>query len=100
MTFEEIINRLIDKLRAHAAGKLGHMQQEPYKGDLFRIFASAYNSGFMEKSAGSQYLSADSLRDLLVARAPDIIDNKVVYDFFDLWSEWRYAWDHANQKGN
>jgi hypothetical protein len=36
MTFEDIINQLIDKLRAHAAGKLGHMQQEPYKGDLYR----------------------------------------------------------------
>ena len=100
MTFDEITNQLIDKLRGHAANKLGHMQQEPYKEDLFRLFAAAYNGGFMERSAESHYLSTDSLRELLVVRAPDIINNKSVYDLLDMWTEWRYAWDKSHLKNS
>ena len=38
------------------------------KGDFFRLFAAAFNAGLLDReSAGSEYLSADALSDVLMA---------------------------------
>ena len=90
----EIINFLDSRLPPPAGGG-GNMSQEPYRGDLFNLFSESYNNGDMNLSA-RPYLSADGLREFIVARWQNGTQeqrNKQIDRLCTMWHEWRYAWD-------
>ena len=93
MSREETIRQIERLLREHKDGLRGSPHQEPYKGDFFSIFASAFNSGLLDSSS----LGVDALADVLLARAPDLLKHESWEAFRTFWSEWRYAWNHAHQ---
>lgn len=70
--------------------------QEPYKGDFFRLFREAYRNGYCDVSS-SPRLTADRLRDILIARCTSGNEqqrDKLIEQLCDMWDEWRYARDH------
>ena len=88
---DEAINLLDQTLR----DVRGHISQGPYKGDLFRIFANAYNTDLD--------LTADRLTRIMIERWPErAFDEKARQEALErlhsYWSEWTYAWDNAYRK--
>jgi hypothetical protein len=47
MDREEIIEGIITYLRQHKNNLRGSIHQEPYKGDFFKLFAAAFNAGYL-----------------------------------------------------
>ena len=96
MNAEEIIAEVIAFLNSSLPGRgVGNMGQEPYRGDLFKLFGEAYNNGYMNRDA-RPYLSADGLRDIIVARWQDGTQeqrDELIDRLCTMWQEWRYAWD-------
>lgn len=101
MDQEEIISTALTYLKQHLdeKGMRGHMDQEPYKGDWFRLFKEAYNNNYFDYSA-SPLLTGDAFRDALVARwfDEDRDDEKteLLTQLINKCDEWRYAWDNYN----
>ena len=101
MNQEEIISTALTYLKEHLDknGMRGHMDQEPYKGDFFRLFKEAYINNYFDSSS-SPLLTGDALRDALVARWFD--DNRddekteLLTQLVNKWDAWRYAWDNYN----
>ena len=98
MNAEEIINEIVEFLDSRLpppAGGGGNMHQEPYRSDLFNLFSEAYGNGDMNQGA-SPYLSADGLRDYIVARWQNGTQeqrDKQIDRLCTMWREWMYAWD-------
>ena len=98
MNAEEIITEIIAFLDARLpppAGGGGYMGQEPYKGDLFNLFSEAYHNGYINLGA-SPYLSADGLKEIIVARWQNGTEDqryKQIDRLCTMWQEWHYAWD-------
>jgi hypothetical protein len=99
MTKDEIILTMIQFLDQHYEGKLrGSMHQEPYKGDLFKLFVEAYNNGYIHDS--SQPLTAGALPDTIVPKwftsdeKANAKRTELLTTLSSFWSEWQYAWDH------
>src|ERR1700682_4205205 len=66
MSLDEIVDGIIRLLRAR--DELGgHFQQEPYKGDFFRLFVAASETGLLKQSAPKS-LKLDSLISIISAR--------------------------------
>ena len=98
MNRDEIIREVIDLLEQHLGGTRGAMDQEPYKGDFFKLFKEAYRQGLMEPG-GQRMLTADALSGVLAERffTEDSQDDKrrdLMEQLYIKWAEWRYAWDH------
>jgi hypothetical protein len=91
----EIVDPVIELLRQHNENLRGTIHQEPYKGDFFRLFADAFNSGMMSRYHDCLY--ADALRDAINERAPDMLDTKTWHELYSMWSAWTYAWQHAEK---
>jgi hypothetical protein len=102
MSYDEIIEGLIDLLRQHKEGVRGSIGQEPNKGDLFKLFSSASKEGFLDRSAGTNNLRADAMADTLVDIAPELVDssahNTTWSELYTFWREWTYAWTHADER--
>jgi hypothetical protein len=94
MTLEEVIGGVIELLRQHKDGLRGNLQQEPYKGDFFKLFATAFNKSLRGQN---DYLTGDALRDVVVSRAPEVVDDKVLENLSSLWREWSYAWERRSE---
>lgn len=92
MDYDQIVQEIAGLLRQHMDGLRGTIHQEPYKGDFFRLFAAAFNAGLMESQGEGNYLSADALRDVLAARAPETLECKEFHELHTFWKEWTYAW--------
>ena len=85
----QIADEAIEYLDLHLRGVHGGMSQEPYKGELFRIFEKAYNADLD--------LKADRLTDIMMDRWPESDFNKkarqkALERLHTYWSEWTYAW--------
>jgi hypothetical protein len=99
VTQEEIIVQVLQLLHMHLKGVLGHIGQEPYKGDFFELFRQAYCNRYFDRSS-SPLLTGDAFREILVARWFDEDASlneertKLIDLLFTKWEEWRYAWDH------
>lgn len=92
MTREELLDRVEELLRQHKDGLRGSIHREPNKGELFRLFASAFNSGLIDAPERSDNLCADVLIDTLAGRAPELKEQGPWNDVYRLWSAWTYAW--------
>ncbi len=96
MSPEFIVLDLIKYLRLW---KNANIDQEPYKRDLFNIFASAFNSGMLTRNDD---LNVDKLTKFILESAEDVVDVGHPYTnwnkFRKSWDEWTYAWIHASQR--
>jgi hypothetical protein len=95
MTLDEIVNEII-KLLTTRDELGGYFQQEPYKGDFFRLFVAAYEAGLLKDSAAKS-LKHDSLVSIICARDPDVFDGKTWPMLSAAWPEWDYAWSHGKR---
>ena len=98
MNNEDIIQAVESLLRGHAEGIYGYPRQEPYKGQFFRQFANAFNAGWLDRSAGPNFLSAEILTETIAAREPDLAEQEAWKILYSFWQEWAYAWNHSNLK--
>jgi hypothetical protein len=95
MSSDEIVNEIIRLIRTR--DQLGgHFQQEPYKGDFFRLFVAAFDAGLLKASAPKS-LKLDSLISAISVRDPEISDGETWSIFSAAWPEWDYAWSHAGR---
>ena len=99
MIYREVLEAIIDYLRMHRRGSVGYLGQEPYKGDLFKLFAKAYNAGLTELDTAPprELLTGDALGSVIMERAPEFAEGgEEVYFLTQKWDEWRYAWKHVD----
>ena len=64
MKRDEIIEEVTSYLNSQFQGGKGSIHQEPYKMDAFKLFAEAYNQGFIEDGS----LRADALQEAIKAQ--------------------------------
>ena len=102
MTQDDVIAQIIEFLDGQLKDIRGHIAQEPYKGDVFKLFKDAYHNGYFDESSRPG-LRGDALRDIIVARwftHDDAEDEKrweLMNQFSARWDEWRYAWDNYDE---
>jgi hypothetical protein len=95
MTLDEIVDEIIQLTRTR--DELGgYFQQEPYKGDFFRLFVAAFDAGLLKPTAPKS-LKLDSLIDIIGVRDPDVFDGETWTMFSAAWPEWDYAWSRAKE---
>ena len=95
MTLDEIVDEIIRLIRTR--DELGgYFQQEPYKGDFFRLFVAAFDAGLLRPTAPKS-LKLDSLISIIGARDPDVFDGETWPMFSAAWPEWDYAWSRAKE---
>ena len=99
MTGEEIIRRIQEYLEQHRQGTRGHITQDPYKEDIFKLFREAYEGGYFNIGSNPR-LTGDAIRDILNERwikSLEMQDRMAAADILErllsMWSEWKYAWD-------
>jgi hypothetical protein len=90
MIVDEVVDKIIEQLRLQDKHG-GYFHQEPYKGDFFRLFVEAAETG-------DDGLRADRLTSMIDARAPEVIDGKNWPLLRAAWPEWDYAWSRAKSK--
>ncbi|WP_027710405.1 hypothetical protein [Zooshikella ganghwensis] len=99
MNQEKIIQEAVEYLRQHINqhGTRGYIDQEPYKGDWFKLFKVAYINNYLDGSS-TPCLASDSFRSILVDRwfDGDRDDEKteLLEMLINKWTEWKYAWDN------
>jgi hypothetical protein len=94
MTKDEIVDGVIGLLRQHKEGARRSIHQDPYKHDLFALFAEAFNGGMM-RGHEDDALYADKLVNLVTVRAPDLCEGEAWRALYSFWADWTYAWQHA-----
>jgi len=95
MSIDEIVNEIIRLVRARDTNG-GYFNQEPYKGEFFRLFVAAWDAGLL-KRAGPKNLKLDNLISLVGASNPEIFDGETWLMLSAAWPEWDYAWAHAKR---
>jgi len=102
MTGEEILVQLNKLLDRHLQIG-GHIQQEPYKGDFFKLFVDAFKNDYFRSSAHLR-LTGDAIRDYFVenvCREENAYNDrklKLLSDVLHIWDEWYYALDRARKE--
>lgn len=95
MDREEIIQGVVNFLRLYK--DVGTIHQEPYRENVFRLFAAAFNGGLIASPAHPGYLSADALANIIAERAPEVVNSKNCHDLHTFWEEWTYAWRRCGE---
>lgn len=94
MTAPEIFRKIEEHLDMTHKQILGNMRQDPYRSDLFKLFAEAYRNRFFDEES-EPLLTGDAILVKLERRW--VADNeerrKLLWDFTTMWNDWRYAWD-------
>jgi hypothetical protein len=67
--------------------------QEPYRSDLFKLFAASHDSCHLHGDQILEYLKDQWLPGKNLSED----DRNAVSDICQAWSEWRYAWDKRPQ---
>ncbi len=100
MQAEEILDALEEYLGQYVGGTRRLAWQDPYRGDLFKLFLQAYKQGH-EQSAGPAPLTGSAIRDELLARAqptPPAADQRAFLEqIVILWDAWGYALDRYQE---
>ena len=98
MTRDDVALKIINHLRLW---KKADINQEPYRSDLFDIFAYAFNAGML---TGRNDLNVDVLTGLILSRGQDVVDDSHPCTnwgkFRNSWEEWTYAWNHRSRLGD
>jgi hypothetical protein len=100
MESEEILDALEEYLRQYVGGTHGLAWQEPYKGDLWKLFMQAYKQGYVQ-SAGPAPLTGSVIRDELMERYQPVSASPDQLAFLEqiviLWDAWSYALDRQHE---
>jgi hypothetical protein len=100
MESEEILDALEEYLRQYVGGTRGLAWQDPYKGDLFKLFLQAYKQGYAHATAPAP-LTGSTIRDELIARYQPVSPSQAQLEFLDqiviLWDAWSYALDRQRE---
>lgn len=108
MTAEEILVRIIEKLKIHTPKKdettdnAPFMGQEPYKGDIFELFIIAYENDYFNVSSNPR-LTGDAIKEIVITRwMPDNDSNyknkeRIIAKFYSMWNEWKYSLDKYSE---
>jgi hypothetical protein len=97
MTQEQILTEVIAYLNSQRRGGTGFLYQEPYRMQLFALFAEAYNQGLITNGS----LVAEKMRDSVLERwlTRNQEEDKKRLPYLDkvhmAWYEWQYAWQHS-----
>jgi len=95
MTKNEIVDELARLLVQHYKALSGHIDQEPYKGDIFQLFVEASRTGIYDGDFGS--LTAEAIAPMLAEKGvPSVQDDKLIGVFLTMWSEWTYVWKNLD----
>lgn len=97
MSPSEILDAIEEYIDQHVLNMRGSIHQDPYKSDFFRLFAIAYNGGYMSFDSNPR-LTSGGLRDALEPRIPDVLALPLAQELLVFWHEWTYAWDRAKQR--
>jgi hypothetical protein len=93
MPSESILEELMEYLEHHVHRAQGSPWQEPYKGDLFKIFQAAYRDGLTSQPP----LTGDSIREACEERwqlrddEPSRALRRTLEDIAVMWNAWGYA---------
>jgi len=100
MQSEEILDALEEYLGQYVGGTRGLAWQEPYRGDLFKLFLQAYKQGYVQ-SAGPAPLTGSAIRLELLTRSQPANPSQDQREFLDqiviLWDAWGYALDRYQE---
>jgi hypothetical protein len=100
MQSEEILDALEEYLGQYVGGTRRLAWQDPYRGDLFKLFLQAYKQGHAQ-SAGPAPLTGSAIRDELLARAQPTSPSPDQREFLEqiviLWDAWSYALDRYQE---
>jgi hypothetical protein len=100
MESEEILDTLEEYLRQYVGGTRGLAWQDPYRGDLFKLFMQAYKQGYAHATAPAS-LTGSTIRDEMIARYQPMNPSQELRQFLDqiviLWDAWSYALDRQRE---
>ena len=100
MQSDEILDTLEEYLGQYVGGTRGYAWQDPYRGDLFKLFLQAYKQGYVS-SAGPAPLTGSAIRDALSTRFQPVDPPQDQLDFLEqiaiLWDAWAYALDRSQE---
>jgi hypothetical protein len=100
MQTEEILDALEEYLRQYVGHTRGLAWQEPYKGDLFKLFMQAYKQGDVQ-STGPAPLIGSAIQQELIARYRPGTPSPEQLEFLEqiviLWDAWSYALDRSQE---
>ena len=100
MQSDEILDALEEYLGQYVGGTRGFAWQEPYRGDLFRLFMQAYKPGYVS-STGPAPLTGSAIRDALSTRFQPVDPSPDQLAFLEqiaiLWDAWSYALDRSQE---
>ena len=100
MQSDEILDALEEYLGQYVGGTRGYAWQDPYRGDLFKLFLQAYKQGYVS-SAGPAPLTGSAIRDALSTRFQPVDPPQDQLDFLEqiaiLWDAWGYALDRSQE---
>jgi hypothetical protein len=97
MTREQILTDVIAYLDSQYQGGTGSLYQEPYRMQLFTLFAQAYNQGCITNGS----LVSDKLYESVKERwlTHDQEEDKKRLSYLEkvhmAWYHWQYAWEHS-----
>ena len=94
MKREDVLAKIETLLRQHNQDPSGSIHQDPYKNDLFQLFADAFNGGLLDPG-NPGYLGAGALESVLGSRAPELLKHESWRNLRTFWNEWAYAWRHV-----
>jgi hypothetical protein len=100
MESEEILDALEEYLGQYVGGTRRLAWQDPYRGDLFKLFLQAYKQGHAQ-SAGPAPLTGSAIRDEIIARSQPTPPSPDQREFLEqiviLWDAWSYALDRYQE---
>jgi hypothetical protein len=98
MTNEEIFDLINKCLDQHIRGVRGYIREEPYIGDLFKLFAAADENRKSAQESAS-YITGDGLVNEIGDRSqqtdtPEHHHRKIclLQELGVMWKDWDYAW--------
>ena len=100
MTREQILAEVVTFLDSQRRGGRGSLYEEPYRMQLFTLFAEAYNQGLITNG----FLVADRLYDSVKERwlTHEDAEDKKRISYLDkvhmAWYDWQYAWRYSAMK--
>jgi hypothetical protein len=100
MTHDQILAEVVAFLESQRRGGIGSLYEEPYRMDLFKLFAEAYNQGLITNG----FLVADRLYDSVKERwlTHEAEEDKKRLSYLEkvhmAWYDWQYAWLYSGLK--
>jgi hypothetical protein len=100
MQSDEILDALEEYLGQYVGGTRRLAWEDPYRGDLFKLFLQAYKQGYVQSAAPAPLIGS-AIRDELLARSRPTSPSPDQRAFLDqiviLWDAWSYALDRYQE---